>query len=86
VNEDELKPILALDVGSLNIGVAISDREHLFAIPVTIIKRDGSEIKKIEEIIKLKDVGSIVVGLPKNLKGGIGPQAQKVLDFIKNFK
>lgn len=86
MEEKALKPVLALDIGNVNIGIAISDKEQIFAIPLEIIKRDGNEIEKIKEIIKLKDVETVVVGLPKNLNGSIGPQAQMVLDFIDALK
>jgi len=52
VGELEDKPILALDIGNVNIGIAISDAERIFAIPLTIVKRDGSEIKQIKTIKK----------------------------------
>ncbi|BAL80598.1 Holliday junction resolvase RuvX [Caldisericum exile] len=83
---EELKPILALDVGNVNIGVAISDKEHIFAMPLAIIKRDGSEIDAIKNIIEEKSIEEVVVGLPKNLNGTIGPQANIVLEFLEKLK
>lgn len=80
---EDHKPILALDIGNANIGVAISDKEHIFAMPLEVIHRDGNEIQKIKEIITSKEVESVVVGLPKNLNGSIGPQAVMVENFVK---
>lgn len=85
-NLEDLKPILALDVGNVNIGIAISDKEHIFAMPLAIVKRDGNEIEAIKNIISEKDVDEVVVGLPKNLNGTIGPQANIVLEFLDKLK
>jgi putative Holliday junction resolvase len=86
VGELEGKPILALDIGNVNIGIAISDSERIFAIPLTIVKRDGSEVEQIKTIILSKDVGDVVVGVPKSLDGSIGPQAALVLNFLEELK
>ena len=86
MGELEEKPILALDVGNVNIGIAISDAERIFAIPLTIVKRDGNEVEQIKTIILSKDVSDVVVGVPKNLNGSIGPQATLVLDFLEGLK
>jgi putative Holliday junction resolvase len=83
---EELKPILALDIGNVNIGVAVSDKERIFAMPVAVVKRDGNEIETLKNIIKEKGVDVVVVGLPRNLNGTIGPQANIVLDFLEKLK
>lgn len=83
---EELKPILALDVGNVNIGIAISDRERIFAMPLAIVKRDGTEIETLRNIISEKGVEEVVVGLPRNLNGSIGPQANIVLEFLERLK
>ncbi len=82
----EDKPILALDIGNVNIGIAISDAERIFAIPLTIVKRDGSEVEQLKTIILSKDVSDVVVGVPKSLDGSIGPQAALVLSFLEELK
>ncbi|MFU2158185.1 Holliday junction resolvase RuvX [Caldisericum sp. AR60] len=83
---EQLRPILALDVGNVNIGIAISDKERIFAMPLAVIKRDGNEIEVIKNIITEREVEEIVVGLPKTLSGTIGPQANIVLDFLDELK
>ena len=86
MGELEDKPILALDIGNVNIGIAISDAERIFAIPLTIVKRDGSEVEQLKTIILSKDVSDVVVGVPKSLDGSIGPQAALVLSFLEELK
>lgn len=78
--------MLCLDVGDKNIGVAISDELQLGAYPFDIIKRDGNEILKIEEIVKGKNIKKVIVGLPRTLKGEVGIQAEKVMSFVESLK
>ncbi len=80
--------ILGLDVGDRRIGVAVSDELGYFAHGVKIIKRGSlkQDITELKEIISRLDIGQLVVGLPKNLDGSIGAQAEKVLKFIKQLE
>src|SRR5690554_5266429 len=65
--------ILGLDVGNKTIGVAVSDLLGYTAQGVTTIIR--------ETLDKYDDVEIVVLGMPKNMNGTIGPQGQKVQDF-----
>ncbi len=84
--------VLCLDVGDRRIGVAVSDPTGFLATGVGVIKRDGSPESTVEAIEKVleyqKDFGAefIVLGLPRNMDGSIGFQAQKVLDFQEDLK
>lgn len=80
--------ILSLDVGDARIGVAVSDPLGFTAQGVKTINR-VSYTKDIEEIKKICDeykVEKIVVGLPKNMNGTIGPQCEKVMAFCDEMK
>lgn len=80
--------IMGIDLGSKKIGIAVSDEMRWTAQGIKVIKRIGIN-KDIEEIIKLVneyDVGEIVVGLPINMNGTMGQQAEKVLNFIERLK
>ena len=73
--------IICLDVGSKTIGVAVSDDMGWTAQGVTTILRKNMD-QDLEELKKLMDQYSpleIVVGLPKNMDGTIGKQAEEVL-------
>ncbi|MFH1361447.1 MAG: Holliday junction resolvase RuvX [bacterium] len=83
--------ILAIDHGQARLGIAISDPLQITAQPVATLQNDENLIPNLKKIID--DYGSvteIVVGLPKSLKGGLGPQAEKVQAFVaeleKNFE
>lgn len=80
-------PILALDVGTGRIGVAIIRNSVLLVNNLDTVARDGTaEFEKLKSIMKDEQVKVIVVGLPKTLKGEIGPQAQKVIKFVEELK
>lgn len=77
-----------LDVGDRRIGVAISDEQGWTAQPVDVVHRTRLD----RDLAALRDVfapfapTTIVIGLPKNMNGTIGPQAQKVLAFAKEVE
>lgn len=80
--------ILGLDVGNKTIGVAVSDLLGYTAQGVTTIRREtlDKDLEVLQEFIREYDVELIVVGLPKNMNGTIGPQGQKVKDFSNFLK
>ena len=80
--------LMGLDVGDKTIGVAVSDLLGLTAQGVETIIRTSNKaaINRIRELIAEKDVKKIVVGLPKNMNGSLGPQGEKVLSFVKKLE
>lgn len=72
-----------LDVGTRTIGVAVSDPLGFTAQGITTVKRKSMEddLAGLAKIFSEYSVTGIVVGLPKNMDGTIGPQAQMSLDF-----
>ena len=80
-----MKRILGLDLGQKTIGVAISDPLGFTAQGLTTIRR-GSKEKDIEDLKKICDeykVETIVIGLPKNMNGTIGPPGEIAMAFGK---
>ena len=75
--------ILGLDIGTVRIGVALSDEMGWSAQPLTTIKHsdDKTDLQEICKIVAEYNVETIVVGLPKNMDGSIGPMATKIRDF-----
>ncbi len=82
--------ILGIDYGDKRIGVAISDPLGLTAQAVGTIEKGKSfekDIKELNEVIeRYGGVDEIVVGLPKTMRGEIGEQAKKVLEFVEALK
>lgn len=74
--------VLALDLGSRRIGVAISDGDRRVATPITTLARDRDrqrQHRQIAELISEWEAGLLLLGLPIALDGTIGPAAQAVL-------
>tara|TARA_R110002095_G_scaffold214000_1_gene205379 strand:+ start:2697 stop:3161 length:465 start_codon:yes stop_codon:yes gene_type:complete len=88
----KLKPLkralLALDLGSKRIGVALSDRTWLIASSLEVIQHEKftPSAKRIQELYDEKKACAIVVGLPLNMDGTKGPRAQSAADFVRNFE
>lgn len=83
-----MNKIMGLDVGKKRIGISLSDPLGYTAQPCETIKREPEQnaIKKIKEICKENNVQKIVVGLPKNMNGTIGPQAEDCIQFADLLK
>lgn len=78
--------IMGLDYGSKTVGVAVSDALHLTAQGIEIIRRTSENklrqtLARIEVLIKEYEVGTIVLGFPKNMNNTIGDRAEKSLAF-----
>ncbi len=80
--------VLCLDYGEKRIGVAVSDEFRLTAQSNRVIKRKGikSDFSIILDIIETFEVGELVVGMPINMNGSLGPQAKKTQAFIDRLK
>lgn len=83
-----MKRIMALDVGDRRVGVAVSDPLRIIARSLSVVKRDTdvSAVEQIQALIHEHDVGRLIVGLPRSLSGGIGPQAQAVEAFARELE
>ena len=67
--------VLALDHGSVRIGVAVSDAAGIAAHPRGYIDADGRALERVGALVAELDVDRIVVGLPVSLDGSEGPSA-----------
>lgn len=76
--------IMGLDVGDKRIGVALSDELGLTAQGLTVLRRRGldADLAALRELAGAHGVACVVVGLPRNLDGSLGPQGEKVLAFV----
>lgn len=79
---------LGLDVGDKRIGVAVSDPLGLMAHPHQVIQRSGPDrdAEAVAKLIEEMGVVRVIVGLPLNLEGQPGPQADKVLAFVARLR
>lgn len=76
--------IMALDVGTKRIGVAISDEMMLIAQGVETIRRRGikDDLDAINNLIRDRDCSEVVVGLPLNMNGSYSQQTKEVVEFM----
>jgi putative Holliday junction resolvase len=76
---------LGLDVGKKRIGVAGCDRTGLIAHGLTTIVRTNwqADMSQLQQIVAERAIDTLVVGLPYNMDGSIGPQAKQVQKFAR---
>lgn len=76
--------VLALDVGTKRIGIAVSDPLYMFARGLDTISRkpDDKSISIIKDICNQNNIIRIVVGLPFNMDGTEGSQVDDVKEFV----
>ena len=79
--------IMALDVGTKRIGIALSDYLQVIATPHSTIPRepDNKAIETITQIAKENRVEKIIIGVPINMDGTQGFQAQNCIDFAQKI-
>ncbi|MDF2927867.1 Holliday junction resolvase RuvX [Anaerospora sp.] len=79
--------ILALDVGDKTIGVAASDLLLCTAQGIEVIRRTSlsRDIERLQQLIDQYEVTTIVVGLPKNMNGTIGPRGELTQQFASEL-
>ncbi len=80
-------PALGIDYGDARIGIAASDAAGIMAHPVETIHRQKTDaIARINEIIKVRQIRCLVIGLPLHLDGREGESVQKVRRFTKELQ
>ncbi len=77
---------LAIDFGTKRTGLAICDPKEIIASPLKTLLTSHKLPQLIAEIVSEENVDEIIVGLPLNMDGTIGPQAKIVRDFAANLK
>ena len=80
--------IMGIDYGDARTGVAISDLLCTLVGSATVVPSRNTE-KAIADIVRLaqeNQVGEIVVGLPKNMDGTLGPRAEKCAAYADTLR
>ena len=81
--------IMAVDFGEARTGLAVCDRTEFLASPVGVIQERDFEtcVNKVAyAAVKELDVGMVVVGLPKNMDGSLGPRAELCDKFARALR
>lgn len=82
----DVKAVMALDIGSSRIGVALARLDSRIAQPLTTIDRSEGFVQKITDLINEYSVTTLVCGQPRGLDGQETQQTHDTLDFIKQLK
>ncbi len=81
--------LIALDVGEVRIGVALSDATGLLASPYTTlhVTKDASALwTALQQVIEQTEADGVIIGLPVSLDGAIHAQARRILAFGQRLK
>ncbi len=80
--------LMAMDVGTVTIGVALSDASRMIATPdLTIARRTWKQdVVELEKIMAKEPITGAIIGYPLNMDGSAGPRAQATRAFARNFQ
>ena len=78
---------MGLDLGTKTIGVAVSDRLLSCATPLHTIRRVkfSKDAEALLQIIENREIGAVILGLPRNMDGSEGPRCQSTRAFARNL-
>jgi putative Holliday junction resolvase len=79
--------LMALDIGTRTIGLALSDVTRTVASPLETIRRQKftADARRLLQLAREHDVYGLVIGLPLNMDGSEGPRAQSARSFVRNL-
>jgi putative Holliday junction resolvase len=81
------RAVAGLDLGEKTLGVAVSDRGLAVASPLRTIRRKKftGDAEELFALLDAREIGGIVLGLPRNMDGSEGPRAQSTRAFARNL-
>jgi putative Holliday junction resolvase len=81
---------LGLDLGTKTLGISMSDENAIIASTYKTIhfeeNQEDSAIPELKDIINKFNVGTIVLGLPKNMNNTIGPRGEACIEYGNKLK
>ena len=79
--------LMGIDPGSKKIGLALSDITRMIASPSHTIRRKkfSGVVTTLTALVITENIGGIIIGLPLNMNGSIGPSAQSATQFAENL-
>jgi putative Holliday junction resolvase len=80
--------ILAIDHGTVRMGIAVSDELKMIAHPMEYIPAEpfADFLARLKQILRDKEVELVLVGMPRNMDGSYGSAALKVQEFVTALK
>ncbi len=82
-----MRALMGLDLGEKTIGIAVSDRMLSVASPLETVRRVKftQDAARVLEIATAREVGGLILGLPRNMDGSEGPRCQSTRAFARNL-
>ncbi|HQY43501.1 MAG TPA: Holliday junction resolvase RuvX [Paracoccaceae bacterium] len=83
-----MRALAGLDLGEKTIGVAVSDRLLSVASPLSTIRRTKftADAAALLKIVADRELGGLILGLPRNMDGSEGPRCQSTRAFARNLE
>jgi putative Holliday junction resolvase len=83
-----VKPVLGVDLGEARTGVALSDDLRMLAHPLeTIASASANAVaQRLKEIVAERQVDCVVIGLPRQMNGVLGPAAKNAQHFVEKLR
>lgn len=81
--------ILGIDYGDARVGIAISDELNITSQGLETIHHNGNDkivLKRLEELLKMYEISTFVVGMPINMNGTEGERVEITRKFIHKLK
>jgi len=77
---------IGVDHGRKWFGIALSDASGRLARPLEVVKGEAQVLDRLADLIAAEGVERIVLGLPRNMDGSLGPKAREVLKFVETLR
>jgi len=80
--------ILALDIGSKRIGIAVWNPEAALAVPLPILSRKTlkDDLRFLKAVVVTQKVEAFLIGIPWSLRGKMTPSTQNALFWLDEVK
>jgi putative Holliday junction resolvase len=89
MEKNPMPRLMALDVGQVRIGVALSDPDGFLASPVTTLHVTHDKLQlwdTLQQLITENEAEGLIIGLPISLDGAIHAQAERIMAFAERLK
>ncbi|MBU4201210.1 MAG: Holliday junction resolvase RuvX [Verrucomicrobia bacterium] len=76
--------ILGIDYGERRLGFAISDETGIIAMPLCVVtvEHPRHALDEVQRLVREKQAGQVVIGMPLNMNGTRGPASEAVARFV----
>lgn len=81
-----MRRIIALDIGTVRTGVAVSDPLGMFAQGIAVLRADGDWLSGLAEIVAEYNEPKLLIGLPRRTDGSEGPEAVRIREVAESIK